>query len=90
MPKGACVVGSECLVKVKADRTSLNEFVLDELRLKPELMTSLPETSTATTVTNAVAGPVSREPATAGTAASTNVLTTLLDTIRATVRDELQ
>ena len=53
-------------------------------------MTSLPETSTVMTVTTAVAGPVSGEAAKAGVAGGANALTTLLDTIRATVRDELR
>ena len=53
-------------------------------------MTSLPETSTVTTVTTAVAGHVSGDAATAGAAGGANALTTLLDTIRATVRDELR
>ena len=53
-------------------------------------MTSLPETSTVRLVTAAVAGLDSGIAVTAGTAVGTNVLTTLLDTTRATVRDELR
>ena len=82
---------SESRVKKLLDEFSGEVFrsLRTSWQFTSEVMTSLPETSTVTMVTTAVAGPVSGKAATAGVAGGANALTTLLDTIRATVRDEL-